>query len=257
MPNKYYAVRTGRNPGIYDTWDECKKQVDGFSGAEYKSFKSEDEAKLYCTKDKPVEVSVSGNEPVTKTEIPNNALCSSNTAVVFVDGSYNSSTNEYGYGVYITQGSRKQVLCGKGMCKEGGRNVEGEVAGARAALSFLVDKTSCNSVVLYHDYQGIGSWADGDWKANKNYTREYADFVSKCRSTGLKVEFQHVDGHTGVEGNEYVDKIAKYGCGVPLTSKDKALIAPLKNVPGMPDVDVRVTDFEFSDTDTFDFERTR
>lgn len=35
---KFYAVKKGRKPGIYRTWDEAKKQVDGFSGAEYKSF---------------------------------------------------------------------------------------------------------------------------------------------------------------------------------------------------------------------------
>lgn len=27
MEGKCYAVRHGRNPGIYDTWDQCKKQV--------------------------------------------------------------------------------------------------------------------------------------------------------------------------------------------------------------------------------------
>lgn len=35
---KFYAVKKGRVPGIYRTWDEAKKQVDGYSGAEYKSF---------------------------------------------------------------------------------------------------------------------------------------------------------------------------------------------------------------------------
>lgn len=35
---KFYAVKKGRTPGIYRTWDEAKKQVDGFSGAQYKSF---------------------------------------------------------------------------------------------------------------------------------------------------------------------------------------------------------------------------
>lgn len=35
---KFYAVKKGRKPGIYRTWDEAKAQVDGFSGAEYKSF---------------------------------------------------------------------------------------------------------------------------------------------------------------------------------------------------------------------------
>ena len=44
---KYYAVRKGRIPGIYHSWDECRAQVDKFSGAEFKSFHSEKEAELY------------------------------------------------------------------------------------------------------------------------------------------------------------------------------------------------------------------
>ncbi|XP_060082066.1 ribonuclease H1-like [Ylistrum balloti] len=40
----YYAVRRGRIPGIYKTWDECKKQVNGFPKARYKKFNSETEA---------------------------------------------------------------------------------------------------------------------------------------------------------------------------------------------------------------------
>ena len=30
---KYYAVKKGRTPGVYRTWEDAKKQVDGFSGA--------------------------------------------------------------------------------------------------------------------------------------------------------------------------------------------------------------------------------
>ena len=29
---KYYAVKNGRKPGIYSSWDECKKQVEKFKG---------------------------------------------------------------------------------------------------------------------------------------------------------------------------------------------------------------------------------
>ena len=29
---KYYAVRNGYHTGIFNTWDECKKEVSGFSG---------------------------------------------------------------------------------------------------------------------------------------------------------------------------------------------------------------------------------
>ena len=46
---KYYAVRRGYRPGVYLSWIECKVQVDGFSGAEYKSFKSYEEAEHYVS----------------------------------------------------------------------------------------------------------------------------------------------------------------------------------------------------------------
>ncbi|XP_012818071.1 ribonuclease H1 isoform X1 [Xenopus tropicalis] len=40
----FYAVRTGRKPGVYNTWDECKEQVDKFPLARYKKFASEEDA---------------------------------------------------------------------------------------------------------------------------------------------------------------------------------------------------------------------
>lgn len=44
---KFYAVKKGKLPGIYRTWDEAKAQVDGFSGAEYKSFEKITDATSY------------------------------------------------------------------------------------------------------------------------------------------------------------------------------------------------------------------
>lgn len=37
---KYYAVRVGRQTGVYDNWADCEAQVKGFKGAKYKSFAS-------------------------------------------------------------------------------------------------------------------------------------------------------------------------------------------------------------------------
>lgn len=34
---RYYAVRAGRIPGVYTTWDECQSMINGFSGAQCKS----------------------------------------------------------------------------------------------------------------------------------------------------------------------------------------------------------------------------
>lgn len=45
--SKYYAIKKGRHPGIYTTWDDAKQQVDGFSGAVYKSFKQRSDAETF------------------------------------------------------------------------------------------------------------------------------------------------------------------------------------------------------------------
>ena len=35
---KFYVVWVGHKPGVYSSWDEAKAQIEGFSGAKYKSF---------------------------------------------------------------------------------------------------------------------------------------------------------------------------------------------------------------------------
>lgn len=44
---KFYAVRKGRTPGIYLTWEECSQQVTGVPGAIYKSFDTRAEAERF------------------------------------------------------------------------------------------------------------------------------------------------------------------------------------------------------------------
>lgn len=41
---KYYVVWVGKNPGIYKSWDECRRQVLGVKGAQYKSYVTKEEA---------------------------------------------------------------------------------------------------------------------------------------------------------------------------------------------------------------------
>lgn len=44
---KIYAVRKGNKTGLFYSWDECKKAVHGYSGAEYKGFLTKDEAEAF------------------------------------------------------------------------------------------------------------------------------------------------------------------------------------------------------------------
>ena len=54
---KYYVVWSGLEPGIYTSWETCKKMVHGQEGASYKSFKTKEEA---------VRAWLEGERPTTK-----------------------------------------------------------------------------------------------------------------------------------------------------------------------------------------------
>ncbi len=44
MAKKFYVVWEGRATGVFDSWEECKMYTEGYPGAKFKSFPSQDEA---------------------------------------------------------------------------------------------------------------------------------------------------------------------------------------------------------------------
>jgi ATP-dependent DNA helicase PIF1 len=49
----FYAVKKGHNPDVYETWEECQYQIEGFSGAEFKKFKTMEEATAFIKEPEP------------------------------------------------------------------------------------------------------------------------------------------------------------------------------------------------------------
>jgi ribonuclease HI len=47
---KFYVVWRGRKTGVFTSWNVCKRQIDGFEGAQYKSFANLEEAEIASTK---------------------------------------------------------------------------------------------------------------------------------------------------------------------------------------------------------------
>jgi ribonuclease HI len=47
---KFYVVWKGRKTGVFTSWNVCKRQIDGFEGAQYKSFTNLEEAEIAATK---------------------------------------------------------------------------------------------------------------------------------------------------------------------------------------------------------------
>ncbi|KAJ3049875.1 hypothetical protein HK097_009139 [Rhizophlyctis rosea] len=69
---KFYAVRMGRVPGIYSTWDECKAQTDHFPGAIFKSFPGKDAALAFLSSSGPTpKARPSPKKQTTRSPSPN------------------------------------------------------------------------------------------------------------------------------------------------------------------------------------------
>ena len=47
MAKNWYVVHRGKVPGIYNSWEECQKQVNGYNNNIYKGFKTRKEAEDY------------------------------------------------------------------------------------------------------------------------------------------------------------------------------------------------------------------
>lgn len=205
---KYYVVRKGRNPGIYLTWEECQKQVDGFSNAEFKSFSSESEAREYLNNDV-----TSYHEKSSK---KNSTAILKNIA--YVDGSFDGQSKTYGFGGFIIyeENGKKcvRVVQGAGNNPEMSkmRNVAGEISGAMRIVEEAV-YLGLEEITLYYDYAGIENWVTGVWSCNKYETYEYSRFMHES-SKQIRIHFHKVAGHSGDTGNEIVDTIAKEQSGV-------------------------------------------
>ena len=193
---KYYAVKKGRQTGIYNSWSECEAQVKGFNGAQYKSFASYDDA-LKFIEDQP------------------RVSMSSNGLIAYVDGSYNVKTGEYGYGCVLIEGSQViKKFYGKGDAPEYAsmRNVAGEIIASMVSTKYAIEH-NYDLICIYYDYEGIEKWATHVWKANKEKTKMYAAFMDESKKT-IDIRFMKVLAHSGDQFNDMADALAKKAVGI-------------------------------------------
>ena len=205
---KFYAVKVGRVPGIYGTWDECKMQVEGYPNSEYKGFARLSEAESFVGPE--VLESMKLTSDIHAYEEKASAPLEDGYAVkAYVDGSYDVATGNYASGAVILVDG-KTVELNKLYTDEAGsklRNVAGEIKGAELAIEYC-KKQGIDSVVIYHDYLGVGKWADDEWKANLDMTKAYKSYIRECRKT-MRINFVKVKGHSGDKYNDMADALAK------------------------------------------------
>lgn len=195
MAAKFYAVRKGRKTGIFRTWDECRASVHGFSGPEYKSFGTLEEAQTFL-------------QGVQKEEVEEDRLR------IYVDGSFHAGTGEFSYGMVVLLKEGIQTFHKKYDDKElaAMHNVAGEIKGAEAAMRYAMEH-GIRKIAIYHDYEGIAKWCLGLWKTNKEGTRAYKSFYDEA-SRQVDIQFVKVAGHSGDTYNEMADQLAKEALGI-------------------------------------------
>ena len=198
---KFYAVKNGRRVGIFNTWEECQEQVSGYSGAEFKSFKSLNDAKEYLGINEQLSLFDDTAEDI-------------NIAVAYTDGSYNAATTEFSYGAVIFVNGEEKHLSKKFLDPElsSMRNVAGEIKGAEAVMRFCIEN-NITELDLYYDYEGVEKWCTGEWKTNKTGTIAYKQFYDSIKDR-LTVSFNKVKGHSGDRYNDLADKLAKEALGI-------------------------------------------
>lgn len=196
MANKFYAVKKGKTTGIFNTWDECKAQVDGFPCAEFKSFKLRQLALEYLE---------SGTLQSMDIDY---------SVEAYVDGSYNNATKEFSYGMIVLRDGHEYKFARKYDDKDLAemRNVAGEIKGAEAAMKYAVDN-SLESIAIYYDYAGISKWCLGDWKTNKEGTKAYKVFYDSIKDK-VNIKFVKVTGHSNDKYNDVADELAKQALGI-------------------------------------------
>ena len=205
MAQKYYAVRKGRTPGIYKSWEECKAQVHGFKEAAYKSFPSLKEAEAFMENRESAPAAVGDDGWIRE----------DGTLTAYVDGSYVSAkADSYAYGVVFLDQERIKTASGSRQdpALAAMHNVAGEIHAAAYAMQYAAEQ-GYKKLYIYHDYEGIAKWCRGDWKTNKDSTKAYKEFYDGLKDR-LEIHFVKVTGHSGVKYNEMADQLAKKALGI-------------------------------------------
>ena len=210
MASKIYAIKKGfdfstntevLNKKVY-SWADCQKYINGVKGAIYKSFSTEQECDEYFN---------IGKEDVFK-NIPEKDILK-----IYVDGSYNSLTDEFAYGYVAVSGDViLNVDNGKHYSdKENNtRQVAGELLATLKGLEFA-RSINAKNIQIYHDYMGIRNHATGEWKREKQSSIDYYNKVQNMMSEGFVIDFVKVDAHTNVLLNELADELCKYVLDIP------------------------------------------
>jgi len=224
MAKKFYVVWQGRETGIFTDWDSCKKQVDQFAGAKFKSFPSRQEAEAAfdgrsSSTSKTSSPKKKSSSNTVKTYTANEISALGIDTKIFTDGACSPNPGKAGSGIAVYRDNLINELW-YGLYNATGTNNTAELNGLHQALILAQDELDKNkSVAIFCDSkysiqcitQWAVNWEKKGWKKNGGEIKNL-DLIKEIfkiyQTLKNKVDILHVNGHVGVEGNELADRMS-------------------------------------------------
>lgn len=219
MP-KAYVVWTGHQRGVFETWAECQKATAGFPGAKYKSFPTLEEAKAAYNPQRPPAVKKTPT-PASKTAPQFEVFRRAQFPVqIFSDGACNPNPGPGASAVVVL--SQGQVLeTWLGGFSDSSTNNTAELRALEQALRLAqqfaeeglqVEILSDSQYSLRSVFTWGPGWESRGWK-KKDGEIANLELIQACYGLSQElsplVQVTHVEGHSGIQGNELADQAAQ------------------------------------------------
>jgi ribonuclease HI len=150
---KYYTVWVGAKTGVFDTWEKCSAQIQGFPQAKYKSFETKAEAE-YAFAQKPEKFIFAQKKTETETKAtPTNAAIDWDNSIC-VDAACSGNPGKMEYRGVLTR-SKTQIFH-VGPLDEGTNNI-GEFLALVHALA-LLQREDKPTMTIYTDSKTAMAW---------------------------------------------------------------------------------------------------
>jgi ribonuclease HI len=150
---KFYVVWKGEKTGVFTSWNVCKRQIEGFEGAQYKSFADLDEAETAFTKNYDDYKGKNTKKP-TLTSAEKATYGTPNLESISVDAACSGNPGKMEYRGVLTH-NKKQIFI-MGPFKKGTNNI-GEFLALVHGIALLKSKNK-EDIPIYSDSRIAMSW---------------------------------------------------------------------------------------------------
>ncbi|OWA51828.1 putative Ribonuclease H1 [Hypsibius exemplaris] len=218
----FYAVKTGKKPGVYKTWGDCQSQTVGFNGAQFKKFDTQAEAEDFVrggAKVSPAKIgattskrgAAAAHEPEDRTspkrKLKPAGVTGKNQANVYVEGVCYIK-GKSGVGVFWGDGSNRNIseeLIIDGVPSMNRSAVQAAVRALKQAKELNLSKVtinSSNSFLVQSMTQWVPKWINNGWKTTKGKPVANAEDLQQLAEVAENLDVEWVGrfspGHTYV-----------------------------------------------------------